>query len=60
MDIDIRVPIGLLFVGYGLVSDPAIYATHSQGLNINLGWGAAMTVFGVAMLGLTRLRRHRR
>lgn len=67
MDIDIRVPIGLLFLSlglllfaYGLVSDPAIYASHSLGMNINLGWGGAMTIFGATMLGLTRLRRHRR
>jgi hypothetical protein len=58
MDIDIRVPVGLLFlliggslVAYGLTSDPAIYAA-SLGLNINLIWGAAMGVFGLAMLAL--------
>jgi hypothetical protein len=63
MRFDIRLPIGLLFlvlgailVGYGLNSDPAIYAAHSLGVNINLAWGAVMGVFGVVMLGLTRLR----
>lgn len=65
MNLDIRVPIGLLFallggilVYYGLTSDPALY-DRSLGVNINLSWGAAMTVFGVLMLGLA-LRRKRR
>jgi hypothetical protein len=60
---DIRLPIGLLFLalglllaGYGLISDPAIYVEHSLGLNINLAWGGVMIVFGLVMLGLTRLR----
>ena len=64
MDLDIRAPIGLLFLSlggllilYGLVSDPAIYAAHSLGLNVNLGWGLALAAFGVVMLALTRLRR---
>ena len=67
MDLDIRVPIGLLFgaiglilVGYGLLADHAIYAAHSLGVNINLLWGAALTAFGAVMLLLTRLRRRRR
>jgi len=58
--LDIRVPIGLLFtvlglllVGYGFVSDPAIYQ-KSHGVNINLWWGAALVVFGGAMLYLGR------
>jgi hypothetical protein len=66
MDLDIRSPIGLLFVAlggllvaYGLASDPAIYAAHSLGLNVNLGWGLALLAFGAFMLVLTRLRRKR-
>lgn len=64
MNLDIRMPIGLLFallggilVYYGLNTDPAVY-DRSLGVNINLGWGAAMAVFGVLMLGLA-LRRKR-
>lgn len=64
MRFDIRLPIGLLFlalgailVGWGLVSDRALYREHSLGLNINLIWGAVMGVFGMAMLALTLLRR---
>jgi hypothetical protein len=55
MSLDLRLPIGLLFVLlgallglYGLVSDPAIYAA-SLGVNVNLWWGAVMLVFGGAM-----------
>jgi hypothetical protein len=59
MQLDIRLPIGLLFtlfgvilVIFGLVSDPAIYQTHSLGLNINLGWGLVQIAFGAIMLWL--------
>ncbi len=64
-NLDIRVPIGALFglfglilVGYGLATngDAAQYAP-SGGLNINLWWGAAMLVFGVVLLALSRRRR---
>jgi len=67
MRFDIRLPIGLLFLliglilaGYGLVSDPAIYRTHSLGVNINLVWGAAMVLFGLVMLALAGLKARRR
>lgn len=59
MTFDVRLPIGILFsllgailVLFGLVSDPAIYRTHSLGLNINLAWGGALLVFGLVVLGL--------
>jgi hypothetical protein len=55
MNLDIRLPIGLLFAtlgvlltGYGLVSDRAIYA-RSLDININLFWGLALLVFGILM-----------
>jgi hypothetical protein len=58
--LDIRLPIGLLFsvfglllVGYGLLSDPAIYA-RSLGFNVNLGWGLVLLAFGTSMLALWR------
>ncbi len=60
--LDIRLPIGLLFLlvgalltGYGLVSDPSLYA-RSLGINVNLDWGAVLLAFGVAMLYLGRSR----
>ena len=58
MGLDIRIPIGSLFVilgallaGYGLISNPAIYQ-RSLGVDVNLWWGGALLVFGLAMLGL--------
>ena len=44
---------GLVLVGYGLVSDPAIYA-RSLGWNVNLWWGLVTTLFGGAFLLLWR------
>jgi magnesium-transporting ATPase (P-type) len=61
--IDIRLPLGLMFAVVGLVllifgivtnSDP-IYAQHSLGININLWWGLALTLFGVFLLILVWL-----
>jgi len=65
MGFDIRMPIGLLFtlfgillIGYGAATrENVMYADHSLGLNMNLWWGGALLVFGLAMLALTRLRR---
>jgi hypothetical protein len=61
MNLDIRYPIGYLFlvigtilVVYGLASDPAIYAAHSLGVNINLWWGSIQIMFGAIMVGLAR------
>ena len=58
MQLDLRLPIGLLFtvVGlmltvYGLLADRAIYA-RSLGVNVNLWWGLVLVVFGVVMLAL--------
>jgi hypothetical protein len=59
MQLDVRIPIGLLFVvfgvvlaGFGLVSDPALYRAHFLGLNLNLGWGLVQVGFGATMLVL--------
>lgn len=59
MSLDIRVPTGglLVLLGgiltvYGLVTgrtSPEMYA-RSLGININLWWGMALGVFGMAML----------
>jgi hypothetical protein len=61
MQLDIRYPIGLLFiviggllVAYGLTSNPGVYALHSLGININLGWGAFQFAFGILMIALAR------
>lgn len=61
MQLDIRLPMGLLFlllgiilVTYGFVSDHAIYVQHSLGQNVNLLWGSIFALFGAAMLWLAR------
>jgi putative Mn2+ efflux pump MntP len=67
MNLDVRLPIGLMFsvfgvllAVFGLVSDPQIYAEHSLGINVNLGWGLVILLFGVTMLVLAlRSRRTR-
>jgi multisubunit Na+/H+ antiporter MnhG subunit len=58
MNLDIRLPIGILFglfglllVAFGLVSNPEIYE-RSLGINMNLEWGVVLTVFGAVMLAL--------
>lgn len=55
-NMDIRLPIGLLFTllgvilaGWGLVSDDAIYA-RSLGHNVNLTWGLVILAFGALFL----------
>ena len=64
MQLDVRIPMGLLFlllgsilVVYGLVSDPVIYTQHSLGQNVNLVWGSIFVVFGAAMLLLSRRKK---
>jgi hypothetical protein len=61
MQLDVRIPMGLLFlllglilVVYGLAADPVIYVQHSLGQNVNLIWGSIFAVFGAAMLLLSR------
>ncbi len=58
MGLDIRLPIGLLFSVFGLLltlfglfGDPALYR-QSLGINVNLGWGIVLLLFGVVMAGL--------
>jgi len=66
MGLDIRLPIGLMFslvgvllLGYGLVSPKEIYDAHSLGININLIWGGVLVVFGALMLiGALRARKN--
>ena len=58
MGLDLRIPLGLMFTTFGLLlsffglfSDKAIYAA-SLGVNVNLGWGLVLLVFGLVMLAL--------
>jgi hypothetical protein len=58
MRLDIRVPLGLLFLVlgsllliFGLLSNNDLYE-RSLGININLWWGIAMSLFALVLLGL--------
>lgn len=58
MNLDIRLPIGMMFTlfgvilaAFGLLGNQQIYQ-RSLGVNINFGWGLVMIVFGVFMLFL--------
>ena len=60
MNLDIRVPLGMLFAilgvllaGYGAISDASIYQ-KSLGYNVNLVWGVVLLVVGLLTLWLGR------
>ena len=60
MNLDVRLPIGLMFSVFGVMltlygwwSDPQIYQ-RSLGININLWWGLVLLIFGALMLWLAR------
>ena len=64
MQLDVRIPMGWLFLSlgiilsvYGLIADPAIYVKHSLGQNVNLLWGAVFAVFGVVVLLIARKKK---
>jgi hypothetical protein len=61
MNLDLRVPMGMLFtiVGaimflYGLFTRGSVIYERSAGMDINLIWGSVMLVFGVTMFALGR------
>lgn len=56
MNLDIRIPIGLMFgiigmvlVIFGMISNSEIYS-RSLGININFWWGLVMLIFSAVML----------
>ncbi|HEY3026392.1 MAG TPA: hypothetical protein VGJ55_09610 [Pyrinomonadaceae bacterium] len=60
MQLDIRLPIGLMFavlgallLVFGLIGDKSGFQ-RSLGINVNLWWGLVMLVFGVVMFLLGR------
>jgi membrane protein implicated in regulation of membrane protease activity len=66
MNLDLRLPMGLMFAifgailtVYGLVSDDAIYA-RSLGINVNFWWGLVLLAFGLVMLALVLRARGKR
>ena len=63
MKLDIRVPMGWLFLSlglilivYGVASDSEMYVRHSLGQNINLRWGSVFVLFGGVALALAKRR----
>jgi hypothetical protein len=61
MQLDVRVPMGWLFLvlglillGYGLIPNEAMYAKHSLGENVNLHWGGIFAAFGGITLLIAR------
>lgn len=66
MGLDIRLPLGLLFVVtggmmtvYGLFTRGSAIYEKSLGIDINLIWGVVLSLFGLAMLLLAYLDRRR-
>ncbi len=58
---DLRLPIGIIFtlygvilIVYGLVTKGSAIYQKSLGINVNLGWGVVLLVFGLAMYALTK------
>ena len=56
MGLDIRIPLGLIFIItggimslFGLFTRNSDIYQKSMGINLNLGWGAIMLVFGAVM-----------
>ena len=62
MQLDLRYPIGLLLITYGvmLALQGAIVGATVLGLNVNLYWGALMVMCGIAALWLARRSARRR
>jgi hypothetical protein len=65
MGLDIRLPLGLVFLIIGGImavfgiftrGDAALYE-RSMGVNLNLGWGVLMFVFGAVMFFVGRRKK---
>ncbi|MCX5683472.1 MAG: hypothetical protein NT049_07295 [Planctomycetota bacterium] len=62
MNLDIRLPMGLMFLVFGAVlavfgavtNADAMYAERSLGYNINLYWGLLLFVIGAIMVVMAR------
>lgn len=56
--LDLRIPIGLLLLAYGviLVLQGLLVGTHVLGINVNAYWGGVMIVCGGAALYLAKRR----
>ena len=61
MDFDLRLPIGGLFVLFGVIlTGDGLFAHRLVlGINVNLWWGLVMLLFGALMLGSRSLEKGR-
>lgn len=64
MGLDIRLPLGMIFLalgailaGYGAATHGSAMYAKSLGVNINLIWGGLMLIFGAVMVLAARRRR---
>jgi len=64
MGLDIRIPLGLLFLitggimtVFGLFTRGSAIYDRSMGVNLNLAWGVLMLVFGLVMFFVGRRQR---
>jgi hypothetical protein len=64
--LDVRYAIGAMFsilgvilVVYGLACEERIYAVHSLGINVNLGWGGVLLGLGLILLAMAYRGRRR-
>lgn len=64
MKLDLRIPIGILFLalgvllsGYGALTMGSDIYQRSLGINVNLWWGVLLTLFGALMLVPALLKR---
>jgi len=56
MGLDIRIPLGLIFIFtggvmtiFGLFTQNSAIYDKSMGVNLNMGWGGIMLIFGAVM-----------
>jgi multisubunit Na+/H+ antiporter MnhG subunit len=56
MGLDIRIPLGLIFILiggvmtiFGLFTQNSAIYDRSMGVNLNMGWGGIMLIFGAVM-----------
>lgn len=61
MGLDIRIPLGLLFLAtggimsvYGFLTRGSAIYEKSLGINLNLGWGIGLFLFGLVMFVMGR------
>jgi hypothetical protein len=68
MQLDLRLPIGVMFLtlglligGYGLATQGSpLYDLQSEGVNIDIWWGVIMIAFGALMLWLAARAKSRK